>query len=168
MKRLKLLIIGHGRHGKDTVSEILESTHSYTFASTRDFTSLFMYNQLKESHGYKSEEECYNDRSNCRVDWYNAICKYNATDPARLGKEIFNNYDIYCGLRDKREYDGQRSAGIFDYAIWVDRSHHLTAEPYTSMNLTENMADFSIDNNGTIADLIYNTNQLITHLEIRN
>ena len=34
MANPKLLIIGHARHGKDTVAEILRDTHGYDFVSS--------------------------------------------------------------------------------------------------------------------------------------
>ena len=42
---------------------------------------------------------------------------------------------------------------VFDHVIWVDRSDHLEPEASTSMDLTEADADFTIYNNGTIAEL---------------
>ena len=40
----KLLVIGHGRHGKDTVCEILRDHYGYTFESSSQFCSkLFIY-----------------------------------------------------------------------------------------------------------------------------
>ena len=44
----KLLVIGHGRHGKDTVCEILRDEFGYTFESSSQFCSkLFIYDDLK-------------------------------------------------------------------------------------------------------------------------
>ena len=49
MSKLKLLIIGHGRHGKDTVSEILHDNYGYSFESSSQFCSkLFIFNDLKD------------------------------------------------------------------------------------------------------------------------
>ncbi len=30
------------------------------------------------------------------------FCDYNIPDPATLGREMFQEYDIYCGLRNKK------------------------------------------------------------------
>lgn len=169
MKKLKLLIIGHGRHGKDTVCEILRDKFNYTFESSSRFCSkLFIYNDLKEKYNYSNEEECYADRHNHRTEWYNAICEFNKTDGARLGKAIFNNHSIYCGLRNKREYFAMKNTGVFDYAIWVDRSDHLPPEPKDSMNLEQWMADYTIDNNSSLSELELNVANLIRFLESKN
>jgi hypothetical protein len=166
----KLLVIGHGRHGKDTVCEILRDDYRFSFESSSQFCSkLFIFDQLKDLYGYANEKDCYNDRHNHRTEWYDAICAYNVPNPARLGREIFKEHDIYCGLRNKKEYHAMRNTGVFDYAIWVDRSDHLPLEDESSMTLKQWMADFTIDNNGTLDDLIFNTHQLVDSiLKIRS
>ena len=168
MSNLKLLVIGHGRHGKDTVCEMLRDDYGYTFESSSRFCSkLFIYNDLKDKYGYANEEECYADRHNHRAEWYDAICAYNVPDPATLGREMFNTYDIYCGLRNKKEYHAMRNTKVFDYAIWVDRSDYLPPESKDSMSLEQCMANFTIDNNGTLDDLKFNLNELMRYLEVR-
>lgn len=166
MKKLKLLVIGHGRHGKDTVCEILRDKYNYTFESSSQFCSrLFIYDMLKDKYNYTSEEECYADRHKHRAEWYNAICAYNEKDAATLGRAMFNEFDIYCGLRNRREYFAMKNTGVFDYCIWVDRSMHLPPESKDSMSLEQWMADYTIDNNGTLEDLKFNVDQLLKYLE---
>jgi hypothetical protein len=161
----KLLIIGHGRHGKDTVCEMLSNKYAYSFESSSQFCSkLFIFDQLKEKYGYADEEECYADRHNHRAEWYDAICNYNVPDASRLGREIFRAHDIYCGLRNKREFFAMKNTGVFDYAIWVDRSDHLPPESKDSMSLEQWMADFIIDNNGSLDELTFNVDQLMSYL----
>lgn len=161
----KLLVIGHGRHGKDTVCDILAREYGYSFESSSQFCSkLFIFDMLKDTYGYKNEEECYADRHNHRAEWYNAICDYNIPDPAKLGREIFKEHDIYCGLRNKKEFHAMKNTGVFDYAIWVDRSDFLPPEAKESMSLEQWMADFTIDNNGTLEDLHFNVNALMGYI----
>jgi hypothetical protein len=57
-----------------------------------------------------------------------------------------------------------KNTNVFDYAIWVDRSDHLPAEDRSSMSLEIWMADYVVDNNGTLADLKRNARELITRL----
>lgn len=161
----KLLIIGNARHGKDTVCEILNDTFDFKFRSSSDFCAeRFIYNELKDKYNYKTYADCFNDRHNHRAEWYNMIHDYCQHDFARLGREIFAENDIYCGLRNKSEFHAMKNTNVFDYAIWVDRSDHLPAEDKTSMSLEIWMADYVIDNNGTVDDLKRNTNDLITRL----
>jgi dephospho-CoA kinase len=164
MMKKKLLVIGHGRHGKDTVCEMLRDKYGYSFESSSQFCSkLFIYNQLKSKYGYTNEEQCYADRHNHRAEWYDAICAYNYPDAARLGREIFKEHDIYCGLRNKREFFAMKNTNVFDYAIWVDRSDHLPEEDSSSMSLKQWMADFTIDNNGSKEELYFNLDQLMRY-----
>ena len=161
----KLLVIGHGRHGKDTVCEMLRDYYGYSFESSSQFCSkLFIYDNLKEKYGYETEEQCYADRHNHRAEWYDAICDYNVPDAATLGREMFATYDIYCGLRNKREFFAMKNTGVFDHCIWVDRSMYLPPEAASSMSLEQWMADFTIDNNGTLSDMKFNLERLMRHL----
>jgi len=164
----KLLVIGHGRHGKDTVCEYLRDQYNFTFESSSKFCSkLFIYDMLKDKYGYSNEDECYNDRHNHRAEWYNAICNYNENDAARLGKAIFAEHSIYCGLRNKAEFFEMANQNVFDFTIWVDRSKHLPKESKDSMSLEEFMADFVIDNNGTLEDLKIQIDDVIEEIIIR-
>ncbi len=161
----KLLIIGHGRHGKDTVCDILAESYGFNFKSSSKFCSeRFIFDMLKDRYEYADEEQCYADRHNHRAEWYNAICDYNVPDAARLGREIFATHDIYCGLRNKKEFHAMKNTGVFDYAIWVDRSDHLALESKDSMSLEQWMANFTIDNNGTLEELRGNTDYLMRYL----
>ena len=157
----KLLVVGHGRHGKDTVCEMLDR-YGYTFQSSSKFCSeLFIFNELKDKYGYSNEEECYADRHNHRELWYNMIHDYCSDDLSRLGRSLFDKHDIYCGLRNKREFFAMQNEEIFDYAIWVDRSDHQEAEDPSSMSIEQWMCDYTIDNNGDVTRLEKNVDTLI-------
>jgi dephospho-CoA kinase len=162
----KLLIIGHGRHGKDTVCDILRDNYGFQFKSSSEFCAeRFIYAELKNKHGYTSYDQCYQDRHNHRSEWFDMIHAYCRDDYARLGREIFEENHIYCGLRNRAEFHAMRNTGVFDYAIWVDRSDHLPPEDRSSMNLEIWMANYVIDNNGTLEDLIRNTTKLADRLQ---
>ncbi len=161
----RLLIIGNARHGKDTVCDILKQEFGYRFRSSSDFCAeKFIYEALKPKYGYTTYEQCFEDRHNHRAEWYDMIHAYCQDDHARLGREIFAENEIYCGLRNKAEFHAMRNTKVFDYSIWVDRSDHLLAEDQSSMSLEVWMADFVVDNNGTHAALRRNTCDLIKRL----
>jgi hypothetical protein len=161
----KLLIIGHGRHGKDTVCEILRDRYGFQFRSSSEFCAQkFIYDELKHKYGYTSYAQCYQDRHNHRAEWYDMIHAYCRDDYARLGRDIFAENDIYCGLRNKAEFHAMRNTGVFDHCVWVDRSDHLPLEPRDSMNLEIWMANHVIDNNGDLEDLHRNTCDLADYL----
>jgi hypothetical protein len=77
---------------------------------------------------------------------------------------MFATYDIYCGLRNKREFFAMKNTGVFDHCIWVDRSMYLPPEAASSMSLEQWMADYTIDNNGTLSDMKFNLERLMRHL----
>jgi hypothetical protein len=158
----KLLIIGHGRHGKDTVCDILRDQFDFSFQSSSEFCARkFIYDDLRAQYHYSSYQECYADRHNRREQWYDLIHAYCSTDHAKLGREIFAEHDIYCGLRNKAEFHAMRNQAVFDYAIWVDRSDHLPVEEKSSMTLEIWMADYVLDNNSTLLALKKNTSDLM-------
>jgi len=164
----KLLVVGHGRHGKDTVCEMLEA-YGYTFQSSSKFCSeLFIYNDLKDQYGYANEDECYVDRHNHRTEWYNMIHNYCKDDLAKLGRNLFAKHDIYCGLRNKREFFAMQNEEIFDYAIWVDRSDHLPKEDPSSMSIEQWMCNYTIDNNSELERLKLNVDILMRTILIKN
>lgn len=165
MKKNKLLVIGHARHGKDTFCEILRDTYGYNFISSSQFCAeLFIYQELSPLYGYTSVEDCYADRFHHRAEWYDLISDYCREDPALLGKQIFEKYDIYCGLRNVREYQALREQQVFDICVWVDRSQHLPLEPSASMTLKKEHADYIIDNNGSLDDLNFKIKTFIENI----
>jgi adenosyl cobinamide kinase/adenosyl cobinamide phosphate guanylyltransferase len=71
----RLLVLGNARHGKDTFAEILRDNFGLKFiSSSQAAADIFIYDELSEKYDYKTSEECYEDRSNHRAEWYNMIC----------------------------------------------------------------------------------------------
>jgi hypothetical protein len=106
---------------------------------------------------YASLDECYADRVNHRQDWYEQIKAYNTPDGARLAREIYAENDIYVGMRNEAELDAVRKEGLYQYSFWVDRSQHVAPESSASISVTQAMANYTIDNNGTLEQLKTNT-----------
>ena len=159
---LKFMILGYARHGKDTVANILVETFGLTKEDSSQFAGKQIMMPYFASKGviYSSWDECYADRVNHRQEWFEQISAYNTPDPARLAREIYEVSDMYVGMRRKEEFEAVKAAGLFDYSIWVDRSKHLPPEPSTSNTMSITDADYVIDNNGTLEQLITNTRAL--------
>lgn len=154
-KKPKLLIVGTGRHGKDTVAEALRDAYGYTFKSSSEAFSEFGFSVLSELLGYKTPEEAFEDRHNHRALLYQLIAAYNHHDKARIAKEILKDNDIYVGMRSKEEIEECRKQGIFDLIIWVDASNRVDyVEDEDSCDITKEDADIIILNNGTLAELL--------------
>jgi dephospho-CoA kinase len=149
----KLLILGHGRHGKDTFAEILRDNFGLKFVSSSQAAAdIFIYDELKDKYGYETPEECYEDRSNHRPEWYQLICDYNKEDRTKLAQGILDMADCYVGMRDRDEIEACMSNGLFDLIIWVDASERLPLESADSFNIDKSCADIIIENNTTLED----------------
>lgn len=119
-KKHKLLIIGHMRHGKDTVAAMIEENTGMSFKSSSEMAAeIFIYDELKEKYGYTSFIECFEDRMNHRAEWHNLIKNYNNPDKARLAKEILKLNDMYVGMRSQAEINKCIEDGVFDLIIGV-------------------------------------------------
>jgi hypothetical protein len=151
LKMPKILIIGNGRHGKDTLAEIFERLFGMTFkASSSAASDIFIYEKLKLKYNYCDSRECFNDRQNHRAEWYDMICDYNIADKARLAKDIMSTSDCYVGMRDRDEIIECKKQGIFDIIIWVDASHRLPNEGSNSFNIDKSDADIVMYNNDSL------------------
>lgn len=151
---MKLIIFGYKRHGKDTACEYLRDAHGLTFASSSETAcDLFLFDQLKSKYGYATKKECFEDRHNHRSEWFDAIRAFNDDDLTKLGRHIFAQNDVYCGIRNDEEFYALKQAGLFDLAVWIDAGERLPPEDASSMSLSIQDADLVIDNNGTLVDL---------------
>lgn len=117
---MKICLIGHMKHGKDTVAEMLQDEYGLTFKSSSQMASeIFIYDALKEKYGYTSPTECFEDRVNHRAEWHDLICFYNVPDRTKLATEILKHNDMYVGMRSNAELDACLKKGLFDYVIGV-------------------------------------------------
>ena len=150
----KICIIGHARHGKDTLAEMINQRYGYKSESSSQAASrLFLYDALKDKYGYKTPEECFEDRVNHRAEWFDMICEYNKNYPGQLAADIMKSNDIYTGMRSNRELVACIDDGIFDLVIGVfDPMKPL--EPRDSFDIDIwGMSDIIIPNAGSLKDL---------------
>lgn len=191
-KSARVLVMGYGRHGKDTVAEMLSKKYGLTFQSSSMFCAekviypsycralqatrasrqkppeginnpeVYMWTRggSQPVPAYSSAHMCFEDRHNFRDVWYDLISQYNRPDPSTLGNAIFEQFDIYAGLRSSTEFHALQNTGAFDVAIWVDRSHVLPPEDKSSCTVEPWMADWVIDNNNDLEQLAFNVDQL--------
>lgn len=153
--KLKLMILGYARHGKDTVAEILRDNLGLTFVSSSFAAAEKVMVPYFASKGivYPDLATCYADRVNHRQEWFEQIKAYNTPDGAKLAREIFSENDIYVGIRNIEEFKQGREQNLWNYSIWVDRSKHVAPESVTSMTITPADATHILDNNGTLEQL---------------
>ncbi len=155
----KILIIGHGQHGKDTAAEILRDRCDLSFlSSSRACLDAFIWSMLR--HRYLTKDECFEDRVNHRDWWYRAIYLYNSPDRTNLSRLILDQANCYVGMRSRVEYEA--SVGMYDFVLWVDASKRKLLEPSSSMNIHyDSSYMIRIDNNGTLEDLTSNLRDFV-------
>ena len=152
----RLMLLGFGRHGKDTVAEILRDQYEYTFSSSSWAAAEHaVFPVLAPKYGYTSVEECFNDRANHRQEWYELIKAYNTPDLTRLATKIYDKTNVYVGIRDRDEFYAVKNKGLFDYSVWVDASNRLPPESSDSCTIKKEDADIVLNNNGSEEDLSY-------------
>lgn len=151
----KILILGHGRHGKDEMADVLFDEYGIEGISSSLFAAKkFLYDKLKEEHGYKNFVNCYEDRHNHRELWYREIKSYNTPDRVRLAREMMEEYHIYVGLRDIQEIEACIEDKVFDLIVGVHR-YGFPKESVNSFPAQLHMnryCDFVIHNDGTLAE----------------
>lgn len=162
----RLLIIGHGRHGKDAVAELLRDNYGLKFKSSSLFVGEEAIWPMWGSERYNTFQEMYDDRhtDNNRAVWKGLIKAYNTPDLTRTAREMYmQGFDMYVGMRDREEFEAGRKAGLFDLVIWVDACDR---KPLTEdLDLNKDDADYVIDNNGPQSDLTFGVHRLFKHIE---
>ena len=107
----KLIVFGHARHGKDTVCEMLRDDYGFVFISSSQFCAEeVVFPHMADR--YATADECFADRANHRAEWFDRIADYNREDQTALGRAILTRHDIYCGIRNRTEFQAMRNAGI--------------------------------------------------------
>lgn len=149
---MKLLICGHGRHGKDTVADLISKHKGYQATSSSFFAMQKMSDQILTELGYSSFEEAYSNRGTHRIYLYELIRDYNSPDKSRLSREILEHNQIYVGMRDFEEFEASKD--LFDLKIWVDASDRLLNESAMSFDIPKDEFDIIIENNGSLESLI--------------
>ncbi len=144
---MKVIILGHGRHGKDTVAEMLRDLTGMTFISSSwAAAGKVVLPVLGPKYGYPSVLECFEDRANHRDEWRRLITDYNTPDKGRLCREILDSVDCYVGMRCKDEFAATRH--LFDLVVWVDAFERKPSDNSMTIDCDDRM--FFIDNNCTV------------------
>lgn len=142
----KLIVVGHGGHGKDAFAELLTETWPVDVESSSRFIAMrAVYPALGKD--YKDFKDMYADRRNRRVEWMRLIREYNTPDLTRLARELFALHDVYVGPRNREEFLAIKEAKLFDLSVWIDASTRVPVKD-DSLQISPHDCDLSIDNNG--------------------
>lgn len=142
---MKILILGHAGHGKSTLAKIFSEITGLSYCSSSTFClDKVIWPNLGKF--YETKEECYKDRGNHRVLWFDLIADW-CNPKVRLAKELLAEYDIYDGMRSAEEYEASKD--LFDGILWVNRDDHVDEDP--SMEISCDWSRMWVfDNNGSI------------------
>lgn len=154
---MKILIIGHGRHGKDTFANMLVEKYNLKYISASEFACKHIIFPAMQAN-YNTLEECYNDKVNHREYWKRLISEYNKEDKLKLVKEVLKESDIYVGLRDIVEYEECKRLKLFDYVFTI---FNPRVENESSYNIPLNEGEFILNDKRLIdLKIIVNDMQL--------
>lgn len=156
----KILIVGHARHGKDTVAEFIASELGVRYKASSEVCAEFIKDAMG---GYSTVQECFEDRANHRPRWHELIKYYCKEDKARLGRLIFDTCPIYCGIRDTAELDAV-IAEFDPIVIWVAAEMRKPLESVQSMNIQYRQGWHRVHNNSTLEALAKRLKGLIKEL----
>ena len=168
------LIIGHGRHGKDTCAEYIGELLGLSCTSSSVVAINIIGQQAIYHRAYQEKDneyltaalKCKNTQElfevrhegNNRTRLRDLISEYNWEDPARLTREILQRgSNFYVGMRSYREFVVARD--LFDCVYYVDRSVHARLD--TTLDISSKDATETIDNNGTIEELKCNIEETL-------
>jgi hypothetical protein len=162
---MKIMILGHGQHGKDTCAEILRDQAGVSFRSSSEAAcEIAVFPYLSMLYGYDTPAECFADRMSHREEWKELITAYNTPDKSKLCREIIATNDCYVGMRCPLEFAATRH--LFGMVIWIDASKRVQPDPTMQIIQDENM--LVIDNNGTWWDLEWQVSRLVPILGRRH
>lgn len=163
----KILVVGHSRHGKDTVADILSEVYGLKgISGSRWMLEAGHMDDLATELGYTDRGRFYTDRHLHRKAWFDRINKTIQTSPAAIARGVFRQHDVYTGIRTSEEYEAVQAIVRPDMVLWVDRSTVLPPEPSDSNELQWDPSMLTVWNGGTIEQLRDEVIRLMTIADI--
>lgn len=157
---MKILILGHGQHGKDAFAEMINKEHGLRFTSSSLAAFDVIWPALRECKSYKAGErsKAYEERRFNRKMWKALISLYNAADLTALCRKVLEENDVYVGMRCNKEY--RSSKHLFDKIYYIDASDRIKIKDH-SMDIKFNPEEMElIDNNYELCELYWEVKNL--------
>lgn len=147
---MKILILGHGGHGKTLFAKLLKLKFGYKFSDSSLFCAEnVVFPKLKEKYGYETFVDCFNERTWHREEWKKIISEFNTPDKTKLSKMILEKNEVYVGMRCREEFFASKH--LFDKIFYVI-NYDKPEDPTMDIDLSTGM--IWIDNSGSIENLI--------------
>lgn len=148
---MKILILGHGQHGKDFCATLFQTIKGFKFESSSKAAFGAIAPVLREIFPRRDDETLYKERRIYRQLWRQLILLYNTPDRSALARKILETSDIYVGMRSLEEFEASKH--LFDRIYWVDASKREPLDE--SMEIPFDKGTMSlIDNNGSKDQLL--------------
>lgn len=142
----RIAIVGYGRHGKDTVAEILHGQGPFRCSGGTSWQALpFVAATLNLAPQYAWER-----RHNNREFWKSYCDWLRRDDPCFLIRLCLEAGNIVPGIRDKIEIDTAIKENLFDAVLWVERPG-FPEDP--TVTFDKSVATDFIYNDGTLETL---------------
>lgn len=114
----KILLVGWGRCGKDCASAFLHEHCGLPATGSTSWAALPMMAKLLNL----PQQAAWEQRHNCRQVWKDALDDFRKNDPLLLiNLALANGGVVVTGIRDKKELDAAKEAGLFHRILWIDR-----------------------------------------------
>lgn len=150
---MRVLILGHGGHGKDAAAEALAPLGLPGISSSA-FLAERVVRPVLEDAGirYEDIDACLADRKAHRSIWFDAISRYCENDRARVSREILAaGYRVHVGIRCPDEFEAARQ--LFDVTLWIERPDQPIEDPSSMAIQFDEMRMKKIVNDGSLDDL---------------
>jgi hypothetical protein len=149
---MKILVLGHGGHGKGTFCNLLKEKFNTVSLSSSQAALPFIFLTLQNLYKYDNPKEAYADRSNHRILWRDLISLLNTPDKAFLAREILKRADVYDGMRSCGEFFASRH--LFDIIFWVDAFRRCPPDPSMTIGFDPGYM-LLVDNNTPLPMFVY-------------
>jgi hypothetical protein len=164
---INVLIIGFGGHGKTTVAEILCEKLNWTQGESLYLVEMFIFDEMvKRGFNYSSPYECWLERSKHRLLFQEIILNFNTPDKTKTTKMIFENNEIFTGMRNVTEFSSGYFSGLFSVIIYVDAQERLGIEEPNDCTIPKNISHLIIENNDSKEDFLIKIENLVHVLNL--
>lgn len=154
---MRIMLVGHGRCGKDTSGEYLASVTGLRFAGT---TSKYLAKYVARQLG-RDEADVYQTRHADRDTWHRIGKQVRASNPGVLIRESLADGQIIGGVRDHEEIVYAKS--VVDLIIWVDNNRVPIDQ---TVEFTSRECDVVIQNHWSLDELHHRLDRLAKSLNI--
>lgn len=146
---LKILIVGHGRSGKDEAAQFMHEHLGFRYGGSTSWAAL----PLMANHLGLHPMHAWEQRHNLRQIWRSHLDYLRRGDPCLLMRiALGDDANIITGVRGGPEIDAAISEGLFDHIVWINRPG-TPVDP--TVDFGPDKATIRIQNSGTLEEFHY-------------